>query len=51
MRNTIEFLGLWENLNNPKFNSIEFDAFRIEIGSNSFTLTPKNGQNQPMPQE
>jgi hypothetical protein len=40
-RNTIEFLGLWENLNNPKFNSIEFDAFRIEAGSNSFTLTPK----------
>lgn len=40
-RNTIEFLGLWENLNNPNFNSIEFDAFRIESGSNSFTLTPK----------
>jgi len=40
-RNTIEFLGLWENLNNPNFNSIEFDAFRIEAGSNSFTLTPK----------
>ena len=40
-RNTIEFLGLWENLNNPKFNSIEFDAFRNEAGSNSFTLTPK----------
>jgi hypothetical protein len=40
-RNTIEFLGLWENLNNPNFNSIEFDAFRIEAGSNSFALTPK----------
>src|SRR6056297_2392227 len=44
-RNTIEFLGLWENLNNPKFKRIEFDAFRIEAGSNSFTLTPKKGWN------
>lgn len=40
-RNTIEFLGLWEQLKNPNFNSIEFDAFRNESGSNSFTLTPK----------
>lgn len=40
-RNTIEFLGLWEQLRNPSFNSIEFDAFRNESGSNSFTLTPK----------
>ena len=40
-RNTIEFLGLWEELKNPSFKSIEFDAFRNESGSNSFTLTPK----------
>ena len=40
-RNTIEFLGLWEQLRNPNFNSIEFDAFKTESGSNSFTLTPK----------
>jgi len=40
-RNTIEFLGLWEQLRNPNFNSIEFDAFRNESGANSFTLTPK----------
>jgi hypothetical protein len=40
-RSTIEFLGLWEHLNNPTFKGIEFDAFRIESGSNSFTLTPK----------
>ncbi|MBG0781868.1 MAG: KilA-N domain-containing protein [Bacteroidales bacterium] len=40
-RNTIEFLGLWEQLKNLNFNSIEFDAFRNESGSNSFTLTPK----------
>ncbi len=40
-RSTIEFLGLWEQLRNPNFKSIEFDAFRNESGSNSFTLTPK----------
>ncbi len=40
-RNTIEFLGLWEELRNPDFKRIEFDAFRNESGSNSFTLTPK----------
>lgn len=40
-RNTIEFLGLWEELRNPNFKRIEFDAFKNESGSNSFTLTPK----------
>ncbi len=40
-RNTIEFLGLWEQLRNPSFKGIEFDAFKNESGSNSFTLTPK----------
>lgn len=40
-RSTVEFLGLWERLNNPEFNSIEFDGFRMESGSNSFALTPK----------
>lgn len=40
-RSTIEFIGLWEQLNNPNFKRIEFDAFRNESGSNSFTLTPK----------
>ena len=40
-RSTIEFIGLWEQLHNPNFKGIEFDAFRNESGSNSFTLTPK----------
>ncbi len=40
-RSTIEFLGLWEQLKNPNFKGIEFDAFRNESGSNSFALTPK----------
>lgn len=40
-RSTIEFLGLWEKLNNENFNSIDFDAFKNEAGSNSFSLTPQ----------
>jgi len=40
-RNTIEFLGIWEQLNNPKFNPVEFDGFKKQAGLNSFTLTPK----------
>ena len=40
-RSTIEFIGLWEQLHNPNFKGIEFDAFKNESGSNSFSLTPK----------
>ena len=40
-RNTVEFLGVWERLNNPSFNPVEFDGIRIQAGLNSFTLTPK----------
>jgi hypothetical protein len=40
-RNTIEFLGIWEKLNNRTFNSIEFDGIRNQAGLNSFSLTPK----------
>ena len=40
-RSAIEFCGLWEQLNNPSFKSIEFDAFKNQAGANSFTLTPQ----------
>ena len=40
-RSTIEFIGLWEQFNNPDFNSIEFDGIKNMSGSNSFSLTPK----------
>ena len=40
-KNTIEFLGLWEKLNNPNFKGIEFEAFKNEAGSNAFTLSPQ----------
>ncbi len=39
-RGTIEFLGLWEKLNNPNFKGVEFDPLWIEAGSNAFTMSP-----------
>ena len=39
-RNTIEYLGIWESLNNPGFNPIEFEGFRNQAGLNAFTLSP-----------
>lgn len=40
-KGTIEFLGLWEAVNNPDFKGVEFDSFRNEAGSNSFVLSPQ----------
>jgi len=40
-RNTVEFLGIWERLNNPDFKPLEFEGFRMQAGLNSFVLTPK----------
>lgn len=40
-RGTIEFLGIWERINNPNFEGVEFDTFKLESGSNSFVLTPQ----------
>ena len=40
-RNTIEFLGLWEQINNNNFKPIEFERFKMESGLNRFSLSPK----------
>lgn len=40
-RNTLEYMGVWEQLNNPKFKGVEFDTFKQEAGLNRFTMTPK----------
>lgn len=40
-KDTIEFLGLWEQLHNEKFKGVEFDSFRRQAGSNAFTLSPQ----------
>lgn len=39
-KTTIEFIGLWEQLNNPSFKGVEFDSFLYEAGTNAFTLSP-----------
>lgn len=41
IRSTIEFLGLWEQLNNPEFKLVEFDQFKTDAGSNAFVLSPQ----------
>lgn len=41
-RNTVEFLGLWEQLNNPNFKGVEFDTLRKQTILNNFNLTPQN---------
>ena len=40
-RNTIEFLGIWEQLMNPKFNCAEFDIIKSQAGLNRFRLSAK----------
>ena len=40
-RNTIEFLGIWEQMHNPDFKGGEFDTFKKQAGLNSFRPTPK----------
>lgn len=39
-KNTLEYLGLWEKLNNPNFKGVEFDPLLAEAGSNAFTMSP-----------
>lgn len=41
LRSTIEFLGLWEELNNPGFKLVDFDQFKENAGSNAFVLSPQ----------
>ena len=38
-RITLEFLGTWESIYNPNFNSVEFDGFRKSAGLHTFTLS------------
>lgn len=40
-KNTVEFLGVWEKLNNPNFNSVEFDGIMMQVGLNRFKLSAK----------
>lgn len=40
-RNTLEFIGIWEEMNNPDFKGNEFVTFKSQAGLNSFNLTPR----------
>ena len=40
-KNTIEFLGIWEKMYNPNFNSPEFEGIKNEAGLNRFILSVK----------
>ena len=40
-RNTLEFIGIWEQINNPYFKPLEFEGFKKKAGLNSFWLSPK----------
>ncbi len=40
-RNTLEFIGIWEQIHNPGFKGLEFETFRKQAGLNSFSLTPR----------
>jgi len=40
VRNTIEYLGIWERLYNSDFKPLEFEGFIKSAGSNAFTLSP-----------
>ncbi len=40
-KNTIEFIGIWECINNSNFNSPEFEGIKNQAGFNRFTLSVK----------
>ena len=40
-RNTVEFLGIWEQLNNPNFNCAEFDIIKSQAGLNNYRISAK----------
>lgn len=41
LKDTIEYIGTWETLNNPEFNHLEFDVIKQSSGTNRFVLTAK----------
>ena len=38
--NTIDYIGLWEEIHNQDFNLVEFDQIKTEYGKNSFAMSP-----------
>ena len=48
-RNTVEFLGVWEQIHNPNFNYGEFATIKSQAGLNSYKLSVKEWVEKPMP--
>lgn len=40
-KETISFLGVWEELNNENFKVVEFEHFKNETGRHAFTMSPQ----------
>ena len=38
---SLDFLALWERLNNPGFKPVDFEGFKSKPGTNAFTISPK----------
>lgn len=45
-KNTIEFIGIWEEIYNPHFNSPEFEGIKNQAGLNRFVLSVKQWINK-----
>ena len=50
-RNTVEFLGIWEQIHNPNFNYGEFAIIRSNAGLNSYKISVKEWVEKQMPLE
>ena len=48
-RFAIEFLGIWEHLNNPDFNRVEFEGITNEAGLNCLVLSVKQWTEKQIP--
>ena len=46
-RNTVEFLGIWEQIHNPDFNYGEFATIRSQAGLNSYKISVKEWVEKP----
>jgi hypothetical protein len=45
-KNTLEYLGIWEKINNPEFNYPEFGVIESEAGTNRFIMSVGQWQKQ-----
>ena len=46
-RGTVSFLGIWEQINNPDFKLVEFDQFKMKLGTIVLFFPLKSGWKKP----